>query len=334
MIAGLQDAVHRVEESADEAAVTLLCWNCSAPLVELTPETRTGSDIRTCWHCATPTQCREGVWHALSPERIQYFDRFMHDYESIRNAEGRGSTNSEHYLALPFEDTSGLNSEQWAIRARSFLAIEREIVSPLARSHGRPLRILDLGAGNCWMSFRLALQGHLPVAVDLQINDQDGLGAAVHYSSRIQPLFPRIRSEVDRLSFSSFSFDLVIFNASFHYSEDYEHTFAEALRCIKPGGSIVIADTPWYAEEESGKRMVKEKHQRFKAVYGFPSDSIPSLEFLTPDRIHRLQEKFHLKWRTIKPFYGIQWHLRPLRAMLKGRRPPSQFRIYVAEVRP
>jgi SAM-dependent methyltransferase len=258
----------------------------------------------------------------------------MRDYESIRNAEGRGSSKPEYYLALPFEDTTGFNSGQWAIRARSFQVIEREIVSPLVRSHGRPLRILDLGAGNCWMSFRLALQGHLPVAVDLQINDQDGLGAAVHYSSRIQPLFPRIRSEVDRLPFPSLSFDLVIFDASFHYSEDYGRTFAEALRCIRPGGSIVIADTPWYAEEESGKRMVKEKHQRFKEVYGFPSDSIPSLEFLTPDRIHRLQEEFQLKWRTIKPFYGIQWHLRPVKAMLEGRRPPSQFRIYVAEVRP
>ena len=62
---------------------------------------------------------------------------------------------------------------------------------------------------------------------------------------------------------SSSAFDLVIFNASFHYSVNYERTFAEAVRCTCPGGSIVIADTPWYAEEESGRRMVEEKRERF-----------------------------------------------------------------------
>ena len=49
---------------------------------------------------------------------------------------------------------------------------------PLPERTERALRILDLGAGNGWMSYRLALQGHLPIAVDLLTNDRDGLGAA------------------------------------------------------------------------------------------------------------------------------------------------------------
>jgi hypothetical protein len=123
-----------------------------------------------------------------------------------------------------------------------------------------------------------------------------------------------------------------IFNAFFHYSENYGSTFAEA-RCTGPGGRIVIADTPWYAEEQSGKRMVEEKHKRFMATYGIPSDSISSLECLTPDGLQRLQESFELKWKSMKPFYGIGRSLRPSRAKLGGRRPPSQFRIYVTEAR-
>ncbi len=35
-------------------------------------------------------------------------------------------------------------------------------------------KILDIGAGNCWMSYRLALAGHKPIAVDLLINKRDG----------------------------------------------------------------------------------------------------------------------------------------------------------------
>jgi SAM-dependent methyltransferase len=278
------------------------------------------------------TQYRNGIWRALSPDRVDHFRKFIAEYELIRAAEGRGCAQPEYYLNLPFKDISGRNSGQWAIRARTFRAIQRSIVAPLARRTGCALRILDLGAGNGWLSYRLALRGHLPIAVDLLTNDRDGLGAAAHYNTHIRPLFPRVQAELDRLPFASSVFDLVIFNASFHYSVNYERTFAEAVRCTCPGGSVVIADTPSYAEEESGRRMVEEKHQAFFATYGFASDSIASLEYLTPARLQQLGTAFNLEWSEIKPFYGIRWALRPLRAKLAGRRPPSQFRIYAARV--
>jgi SAM-dependent methyltransferase len=280
------------------------------------------------------TQYRNGIWRALSPDRVDHFQKFIDEYEFIRAAEGRGSAQPEYYLNLPFKDISGRNSDQWAIRARTFRAMQRSMVVPVARRTGCALRILDLGAGNGWLSYRLALCGHLPVAVDLLTNDRDGLGAAIHYNAHINPLFPRVQAELDRLPFVSSAFDLVIFNASFHYSVNYERTFAEAVRCTCPGGSIVIADTSWYSDEESGRRMVEEKRERFFTTYGFASDSISSLEYLTPDRLHRLQNAFELEWSYMSPFYGIRWAFRPLRAKLARRRPPSQFRIYAARVRP
>jgi SAM-dependent methyltransferase len=328
MIVAQMDATDKAERRSNQA-VTLLCWQCGTSLAEMTPET-TGA--RVCPSCTATTQHRDGIWCALSPQRVNHFSNFIAEYEFIRAAEGRGSTHSEYYLNLPYKDISGRNSDQWTIRARTFRMIEQCILAPLAKLNKRALRILDLGAGNGWMSYRLALRGHLPIAVDLLTNDQDGLGAAVHYNAHIRPLFPRVQADLDRLPFASSIFDLTIFNASFHYSENYERTFAEALRCTRPGGSIVIADTPWYAEEESGRRMVEEKHKHFSATYGFASDSISSLEYLTPDRLQRLRSVFQLQWSTIKPFYGIRWSLRPLRARLEGRRAPSQFRIYAARI--
>jgi SAM-dependent methyltransferase len=333
MIVEQTDTINTVAASPASHAVTLLCWQCCAELADLMRETRTGSGVRVCPRCAAQTEYRQGIWCALAPKRIDRFGNFIREYEFIRAAEGRGSIRSEYYLSLPYKDISGRNNGQWRIRAHTFQVMEQRILKPLARLHNRPLRVLDLGAGNSWMSYRLALKGHLPVAVDLLTNDRDGLGAAIHYNSTIQSLFPRVQAELDWLPFPSCAFDLVIFNASFHYSEDYERTFAEAVRCTRPGGSVVIADTPWYAEDESGKRMVEEKHTHFKTTYGFASDSISSLEYLTPERLQRLQDALELKWEIIKPFYGIRWSQRPLRAWLKGRRPPSQFRIYVAGVR-
>jgi hypothetical protein len=80
--------------------------------------------------------------------------------------------------------------------------------------------------------------------------------------------------------------------------------------------------------------MVIEKHQRFADTYGFRSDSIPSLEYLTPARLQALRDRFELNWETIRPFYGIRWSIRGIRAKLAGQRTPSKFRIYVARVAP
>jgi SAM-dependent methyltransferase len=326
------EAAHKGEELQAGYIVTLLCWQCGASLADMLPATRTSSGEHECPSCAAITQYQDGIWLSLTPEQIDHFRRFITEYEFIRAAEGRGSAESEYYLNLPYKDISGRNSDQWAIRARTFRTMERDVIARLARRQGRPLRILDVGAGNCWLSYRLALLGHRPVAVDLLINDQDGLGAAIHFNSHVRPLFPRVQAALDRLPFASSIFDLVIFNASFHYSEDYQRTFAEAFRCTRPGGAVVIADTPWYAKEESGQKMVEEKHKRFTATYGFPSDSISSLEYLTSYRLQQLQNEFELEWKSIKPFYGIRWSLRPFLAKIRGRRQPSQFRIYAAWV--
>ena len=93
--------------------------------------------------------------------------RFLEDYRVIRTAEGRGSAESAYYRALPFHDFTGRNSAQWAIRARSYRHFERNILAPLERETRRALDVLDLGAGNCWMSYRLALRAHRPVAMDI-----------------------------------------------------------------------------------------------------------------------------------------------------------------------
>ena len=332
MITAKTEVTHETGEQSPDRAGMLMCWHCGAALSEITEATLNDSGVTVCSHCGSETAYRNGIWIAISPKRLERFHQFIADYEFIRTAEGRGSSQPEYYLGLPYKDISGRNGKQWAIRAHTFQTIERLVLAPLARLRQRPLRVLDLGAGNCWMSYRMALLGHRPIAVDLLSNDHDGLGAATNYKRAIDPLFPRVQAELERLPFPSFAFDLVVFNASFHYSEDYECTFAEALRCTHPGGVAVIADTPWYAEEESGQRMVEEMHKWFTEMYGFPSDSISSLEFLTPARLQRLKDNFELSWKTIRPFYGVRWSLRGLRATLEGRRPPSKFRIYVARV--
>jgi SAM-dependent methyltransferase len=268
-----------------------------------------------------------GIVHAVPPERAEHFARFIEDYERIRDAEGRGSQKDDFYLSLPYQDLSGRNGAQWKIRAHSYDYLIKHLLN---RNHGFDGgRILDLGAGNCWMSYRLALAGYSPIAVDLLTNNDDGLGAAEHFRKHLPAMFPRIQAELARLPFQDEQFDAVLFNASFHYAEDYAATLREALRCIRSGGVVIVSDTPWYSREESGKRMVMERRTAFIEHYGSASDSIQSLEFLTDERLRTLEEQLSVRWTVHSPRYGFKWAMRPLVAKLRNRREPSRFRIYV-----
>jgi len=285
----------------------------------------------TCEECKFALMSDKGIWKALRPCRYAYFEKFIEDYETVRASEGRGSALPEYYLALPYQDLTGRNEWQWQIRARSFECLEEQFLLGMEAQHPEGLDILDIGAGNGWMSYRLAQTRHRPVAVDLLINDADGLGAARHFRKAVPGLFPRVQAEMDVLPFVDGQFDLAIFNASFHYSEDYERTLREALRCVRVGGYVAVVDSPFYYDCASGVRMVAEKHRQFESRFGFRSDSIHSREFLYPELLDKLAAACGLRWQTLKPSYGLRWNLRPLKARLFGKREPSRFYIFAAQ---
>jgi len=299
------------------SGIHLRCPRCGANLVSL-----------ACSKCGLRLSDTGGVIHALTPDRAAHYAQFIVDYERIRIAEGRGSADDDFYLGLPYRDLSGRNSDQWEIRARTFDCLIERVVKP---DLPRGARILDLGAGNCWLSFRLALAGFTPCSVDLLTNDSDGLGAAEHYRRHLTELFPRFQAELLRLPFQSDQFDAALFNASFHYAEDAEAALREALRCVKPGGIVIICDTPWYSSEASGNAMVSERRSAFLRRYGTDSASIRSIEFLTNERLQRLEERLWIRWKIHAPHYGLRWAMRPFLAKIRGRREPAKFRIYSAQ---
>ena len=153
--------------------------------------------------------------------------------------------------------------------------------------------------------------------------EQDGITPPT-----LQNPLVRFQAEVDRLPFQDRQFDLAIFNASFHYSEDYQRTLAETLRCLRRPGHLVIIDAPFYNRPESGEEMVKERQATFARKFGFPSDGVPSQEYLTAGTLKELADSFGFTWQTAKPWYGWQWALRPLKARLLRRREPSKFFIF------
>jgi SAM-dependent methyltransferase len=279
-----------------------------------------GADRLRCPADEQTYQRADGIWRMLPPERATYYSRFMHEYEAIRQGEGRSSDDASAYRALPYGVT-GHWSADWAIRARSFETLIERIIAP--RETGIPLSIIDMGAGNGWLSNQLAGRGHCVAAVDLQTNKFDGLGTFFHYEHTFLP----VQAEFDHLSFEANTIDLVIFNASLHYSENYEITLNEALRSLRPDGQIVILDTPVYHAASSGMRMVAERQQHFEQSYGFASNALISEQFLTHDRLNALGDASGIVWSLHRPRYGWRWALRQIIGRIRTQREPAAFYV-------
>ncbi len=312
----------------------LRCPVCCGEMEELNATVGPAQTKADCAVCNSSMLRIDGIWRAILPDRSKLLAGPLSTYEAVRKAEGRWSDNPDFYLSLPWKDTTGKFVEQWRIRAHSFRFMTRVILPICVKTLGkRCLRILDIGSGNCWMSYRLSLLGHRPVAVDLSVSPLDGLGAARHYWTDPELSFPRFQAEMDRLPFAAGQFDMVIFNASFHYAQNYEVTLRETLRVLNPGGIVLIVDSPTYRSEADGEAMKREKSNEFLLRYGSDGGNMGGQEYLTSERLARLA-KLGIRWRRYTPWRGWKWALRPFLARIAGRRTPSQFYIYLGTVTP
>ncbi|MEO7118621.1 MAG: class I SAM-dependent methyltransferase, partial [Candidatus Limnocylindrales bacterium] len=245
----------------------------------------------------------------------------------IRAAEGRGSGDAAWFGSLPLVPADDAYAAEWAIRATTHRTFIDKALTPIESRTGRALNILDLGAGVGWLSNRLAERGHAVAGVDLSDDARDGLGAWRHYATRWSP----VQAEFDALPFRDATCDLVVFNASLHYSTDIAATLHEALRVTKTSGQVVIIDTPVYRDRSSGTQMLAERAEGFEQRFGRRSDALPVEGFLTEDRLAALAASLHLRWTRHDPSLGLGWKLRPLRARLRGHREPARFPVLVAE---
>lgn len=237
---------------------------------------------------------------------------FREAYAEHRAAEGRRYDRAA-MLALPYLRHGPL-ARQWSVRARSYDALARLV------GKVRPARVLDLGAGNGWLSYRLALSGISAVAIDVRDDTVDGLGAAACYDGR----FDRVSASFDALPVRDRSCDMVIFNAALHYALDLGAVLAEARRTVRPRGRIVVLDSPFYTRERDGEAMLREK--KASGAYTAALLAPPFIEYLTLDRLAVASPG--LAWRRHRVRYPLWYELRPLMAWLGAKRQPSRFDLW------
>lgn len=303
--------------------IPFACPACRTPLTAVDPQTKRCPQDGRLYHRI------DGIWRFLLPEREEAFARFVREYETVRAAEGRGSGDDAYYRALPYRDLSGQMAQMWQQRANSFRTLLDEVIVPLENqvtafsNQQSAISTLDLGAGNGWLAYRLAQRGHAVAAVDLTVNDFDGLGTHPYYEASFTP----VQAEFARLPFPDGAVDVAIFNASFHYAVDYTKVLAEARRVLRQNGRLIIMDTPLYRDGRSGAQMVKEREAQFQAQYGVAGSALPSENYLTYRRLAALADDLGVTYQLIWPVPRWRRAVRRLRVVLRRRREPAQFPI-------
>jgi SAM-dependent methyltransferase len=268
-----------------------------------------GSRDARCAQCDRVYARSSEIWRFLPEERLAQYDRFLREYHIVREDQGWGRPDAGYFLALPQVAPDDPQRAIWRRRGETCRLLFAKIIGPMAARCERPLRILDLGAGNCWLAYRLTERGHQVAAVDLSVDPLDGIGAHVWYRPELErvrrpPLTP-IQAEFDRLPLPGQSVDVALFNASLHYSTDCGVTLREALRVLSLEGAVVIMDSPVYRHAGSGIQMVSEREMEFERTYGFRSDSVSAEHFLTTDRLAELAHDLGLKWQTYTPISSV-----------------------------
>jgi SAM-dependent methyltransferase/uncharacterized protein YbaR (Trm112 family) len=327
--------------------VAFVCPRCSTDLLAWT------SGAQICSKCGTAFELRDGIYRFLLPERLIELQPFLAQYRAVREKDGYRSPSPEYYRLLPQVESDDPQAETWRIRQITFNHLCRFIngrhrlkadgyAEPNPRSgfppqsrrrfptdaatdtatNAEPLSILDLGAGNGWLSHRLTALGHRCAAVDWLDDAEDGLGASRHYPVE----FLSVQADFDCLPFAPGQFDLVIFNASLHYSPNVSATLERAARRLARGGALVVMDSPVFRSADAGRQMLVEREDNFKKRYGLSQVLRSGVGYLLLSDLVETGRKLKMpKVQFLPSRGGWLWETRRLLAGLKNGRESARF---------
>jgi SAM-dependent methyltransferase len=171
----------------------------------------------------------------------------------------------------------------------------------------------------------MASRGFQVVALDISLDPVDGLGALVMLPRDLRSRICPVRADFDSLPFAPGEFDLVVFNASLHYSSDAARTLAAAMEVLDKRGILYILDSPFYTEAEAGEQMIREWNRGLMTRFNRQISEPRPNGYLTLNMLKELHSRYRME--CITPAYGVRWALRPYIARLLLRREPATFRI-------
>ena len=179
-------------------------------------------------------------------------------YLQVRQQEGRLYPD-EIVAALPHIPADDPLAGEWQARAASC----KRLVDYVA-GLPKPVRILDLGCGNGWLSHQLALlEGARVWGLDLQ-------GPELKQAAR---LFVNrnagfLAADIFRSPFPQRALDIIVVASAIQYFPDLILLIRSLRDLLSPRGELHILDSPLY--EESELPAARERTRAYYTGLGFP----------------------------------------------------------------
>jgi SAM-dependent methyltransferase len=169
-------------------------------------------------------------------------------YLALRQKENRLYTDAELIL-LPEIHITHPYLDEWEIRKRSMKRL-REWLS----DKNRPLKILEAGCGNGWLSAQLSLIPGADVT-GIDINKAEIMQAKRVFDNRANLRF--FRGSIADIMHRKF--DVVLFAASIQYFPSLENTIRDILPVLENKGEIHIIDSPLYKRRETTEASIRSR---------------------------------------------------------------------------
>jgi SAM-dependent methyltransferase len=180
-------------------------------------------------------------------------------YIALRKKEVRIYTDEE-LAQLPAISHLHIHYDEWKTRKRS----AEKLLQYLQRK-AKPLRILEAGCGNGWLSARLSAIRNTSVTGS-DINGTELSQAKKVFSGKSNLDF--VQEDIRNPFFDTRKYDIIIFAASVQYFASFEKLIQRALSLLEPGGEIHILDTFLYRPDEL--QQAKKRTEVYFDLVGFP----------------------------------------------------------------
>jgi len=169
------------------------------------------------------------------------FLNFEKAYLNLRQQENR-ILDDEELAKLPRLDPSHPHYHEWKSRQASGGRLKKYMTG---KKH--PLKILEIGCGNGWLSHQLSfVPGATVTGSDINSFELEQAQRVFGNKPNLHFLYGDIYSN----ALADQKFNIVVFAASLQYFDSFPGIINKALSLLEPRGEIHILDTYFYATEE------------------------------------------------------------------------------------
>jgi ubiquinone/menaquinone biosynthesis C-methylase UbiE len=183
---------------------------------------------------------------------------FEQSYFSLRQHEQRIYTDQQ-LLALPDVPEQHLYHSEWRIRKQSCCRLITYL-----RKKKKPLRVLEVGCGNAWLSAKIAaITGTDVIGIDPNTEEiKQGRRVFKHNNLHLIDL------DFASADLDAQKFDIILFAAAIQYFPSISEIIVKAQNCLTKEGEIHILDTHFYGS--SAVEGAKKRTIAYFTEMGFP----------------------------------------------------------------